>query len=383
MILWQAQNAAEIVARVAMIGDFLPAWKHADERPRLNTRTDWKRMAEPLALYFADVGISFANCETTLNSTGLDARPLDGLGDIVSAPDLCLEYLSAIHTGVVGIANNHAYDFRAKGVERTRSAIIADGLTPLGAGSTLETPPDVFVWNGPHNLRVGFWAAARATTNPATRTRAGVEPATVPRAQQALHQMRSRSVSISVALLHAGCLRTNYPSPEDVQLIDAIARSGFDVVAASHSHRISGAKIIHGANSRPAFCFYGLGSIVSGFVASPAEREGLVVVAALDSRGELARIEIEPVLLDQNGFGSIPSPAECDAVPKRFRELSAHITDGSYARRFHREISPGLVRLYVRDARRAFEQAGLRGIARRAGRLRMRHVRRLMHSVLP
>lgn len=383
MILWQSQKTPEIAARVAVVGDFLPAWKRADERPRFNAASAWKRMAEPLAPYLAEVGISFVNCESTLNAAGLDARPLDGLGDIVSAPGMCLEYLSAIHTGVVGIANNHAYDFGGPGVQRTRSAVMAGGFVPLGAGNTIETPPEVFVWDGPRNLRVGFWAAARATTNAATRTRAGVEPATALRAKQALHQIESRGASFSVALLHAGCLRTNYPSPEDLQLIDAIALAGFDVVAASHSHRISGAKIVHRAGTRPAFCLYGLGSIVSGFIASPPEREGLIVVAGLDSNGELARVEVRPMLLDENGFGAIPSRAECEAVLGRFRELSAHIADGSYVQRFHREISPGLVRLYMRDARRAFGQTGLRGIARKAARIRLRHVRRLIHSMLP
>jgi Bacterial capsule synthesis protein PGA_cap len=383
MILWQSHRATEIAARIAVVGDFLPAWKCAEKRPRLESSASWKEMAAGLANDFAGINISFVNLECTLNTAGLEPRQLDGLGDIVSAPDVCLEWLSSIRAGVIGIANNHAYDFGLQGIERTRAAIAARGLAPLGAGHRLETPPEVFVWNGPNDVRIGFWAAARAAAHLSTRTRAGIEPAGLRRAQQALQAIRSEGAGFCVALLHAGCLRTSYPSSEDLQLIDAIAHAGFDIVAASHSHRISGAKIVHRTNNRPAFCFYGLGSIVSGFIGSPPEREGLIVVAAFDSRGELVRIEIRPVLLDQNGFGAIPSPAECDALLKRFRELSAHITDGSYTHRFHSEISPGLVRLYIRDARKAFEQGGLQGIARKARRIRMRHVRRLVHSVLP
>lgn len=382
MILWQSNTGAEISARIAVIGDFLPAWKYGDQRPVCAAGL-WETMAARLESHFDGVTASFANLECALNTLELDARPLNGLGDIVSTSDDCLEYLAAIRACAVGIANNHAYDFGDQGVERTRSAIAASGITPLGAGCSLETPPEISVWRGPANVRVGFWAAAHAATPLSTRTRAGVEPATVPRARQALQQMKSQGARVSIALLHAGCLRTNYPSPEDLRLIDAFAGAGFDVVAASHSHRISGAKVVRRANQDPAFCFYGLGSIVSGFVASPAEREGLIVVAALNADGELVQIEVRPVLLDDGGFGTVPSGATRDALLDRFQQLSAHIADGSYARRFHREISPGLVRLYMRDARRALQQAGLRGIARKAGRVRLRHVRRLIRAVLP
>lgn len=383
MILWQSRTDAAIAARIAVIGDFLPAWKYAHERPQLGSASSWGKMAERLASHFGDVDASFVNLECTLNASGLQARPLNGLGDIVSAPDDCLEYLTAIRARAVGIANNHAYDFGDHGVDSTCSAIATRGFIPLGAGRNLEAPPEVFVWRGAENIGAGFWAAARATADAATRARAGVEPATVDRARRALQEMKSQGARFSVALLHAGCLRTNYPSPEDLRLIDALAHAGFDLVAASHSHRISGAKLILRPNHHPAFCFYGLGSIVSGFVASPAEREGLVAVAGLNADGELAQIEVRPLLLDNHGFGAVPSGAAAHALLDGFQQLSAHIADGSYARRFHREISPGLVHLYMRDARRALQQGGLRGIARKAGRVRLRHVRRLIHSVLP
>ncbi|MGH9733190.1 MAG: CapA family protein [Candidatus Acidiferrales bacterium] len=383
MILWQSDRNRTVVARVAIVGDFLPAWKFAAERPRLENDKDWQRMAQRLAPHFDDVTLSFVNCECPINTAGLAPRPLDGLGDIVSAPSTCLEYLAAIRASVVGIANNHTYDFGPAGVQRTRSAIVTRGFAALGAGHTLETAPEVFLWQGPQNIRVGFWAAARATSNPATPTRPGVEPATVKRAREALKQMNQCGAQFAIALLHAGCLRTSYPSPEDLQLMDAIAHAGFDVVAASHSHRISGAKSIGRDKRPPAFSFYGLGSIVSGFISSPVEGEGLIVVAALDGNADLARLELRPLLLDRHGFGTVPADAANEAVLDRFRRLSAPIADGSCARHFHAEISSGLVRLYARDTRRAFQQSGLRGILRKARRVRMHHLRRLMHSVLP
>ena len=153
------------------------------------------------------------------------------------------------------------------------------------------------------------------------------------------------------------------------------------MVAAAHAHRISGARLVENADAGPSFCFYGLGSIVSGLIASSLEREGLVVVAGFHSSGELARVEVRPVFLGESGFGEMPSPEIAGIILERFRELSAEIADGSWKRLFYRDVSPGLLRLHLRDARAAYAQSGLGGLFRKATRLRARHVQRLFHRV--
>jgi hypothetical protein len=108
----------------------------------------------------------------------------------------------------------------------------------------------------------------------------------------------------------------------------------------------------------------------------------LIVVAALDREGALVQIEVRPVLLGDSGFGEIPSPPMRHAILDRFTRISAAIADGSYERAFYRDMSNGLFRLYVRDAGRAFRQFGMRGLAEKASRVRMRHMKRLVHKVI-
>jgi hypothetical protein len=193
--------------------------------------------------------------------------------------------------------------------------------------------------------------------------------------------MKRGGAQFRVALLHAGCLRTNRPEPEDVELMDRLAREGFDVVAASHSHRISGYKKVAGDPGHPNFCFYGLGSIVSGYAGNAAEREGLVVVAGLNRDGRLARLEIRPVVLDESGFGSVPSAGASTGILKRFRELSRELCDGSFERVFYEEVGAGLGGLYARDVRAAFRSSGFTGMLRKARRVRVRHLKRLAYAV--
>jgi hypothetical protein len=129
---------------------------------------------------------------------------------------------------------------------------------------------------------------------------------------------------------------------------------------------------------RPNFSFYGLGSLVSGYVSCAAEREGVMVVAGLSATGQLVR----PVWLDEHGFGSVPGAAAKLEILERFRGLSAEVDDGSYERLFYHDVSPGLTRLYLRDARAEFRAAGIRGLAQKARRVRVRHVKRLVHKVI-
>jgi poly-gamma-glutamate synthesis protein (capsule biosynthesis protein) len=375
--LWRANSYAPVTTRIAIAGDFLPAGNLA----RL-AHCSWRDMAAPIMPHFADVSTTFANLECAVGVEGLSARSLNGIGQIVSTQPEALEYLAAINCHCIGIANNHAYDFGNAGINRTCDAISKRGPIPLGAGRSLKEAPQTFVWHGPGNLRVGFWAAAKAAHEIATHKLAGVEPATIDRATQAFEAMKQQGANFSVALPHAGCLRTNRPAPEDVSRLRAMTNCGFNVIAASHSHRISGFEKIFRPDGPPAHCFYGLGSIVSGYIASEFEREGLIVVAGFDASGDLAEIAVRPVYLSETGFGEVPSSEIAHIILHRFEALSVEISDGSYRAAFYREMSRGLLSLYLRDARSAFLESGVRGLARKATRLRIHHLKRLMHRVL-
>jgi hypothetical protein len=379
LTIWQAagNERPPVVARIAIAGDFLPAG-----RLTMASGASWQDMAQGIAPHFAGVGTTFANLEATLDAESLAPRPLIGLGQIVTAPAASLGYLQALHAQAVGIANNHSYDFGHAGVNHTRQAISSRGMIPLGAGNFIKERPETFLWQVPGGLRVGFWSAAKATSDYATHTARGVEPATPPRGLQALEEMDDRGAHLRIALIHAGCMRTNRPDPEDVRLLELLAKSGFDIVAASHSHRIGGYRRIARPQNREAFCFYGLGSLVSGYVTSPAESEGLIVVAGLGATGELLDLEVRPVSLDVSGFGQIPAARNAKAILQRFRDLSTEINDGSYEKSFYHDVSQGMAQLYLRDARAAFRSAGLRGLAHKARRVRLRHVKRLVYKVI-
>jgi hypothetical protein len=184
-----------------------------------------------------------------------------------------------------------------------------------------------------------------------------------------------------LALLHAGAEGTNYPDPEDAEFMEELAQMGFDVVAACHSHRISGYQTVRGKNGA-AHCFYGLGSLSSGVLYSPLEHEGILAGISLDASGAVCEVEAKPIYLDERGWGTAPSRQEGQKVLNRFQAISASIKDGSYRQQFYRDISRDMMGAQWRDVRIAFRRAGFRGILNKLTRMRPAHVRRLYHKSL-
>jgi hypothetical protein len=126
-VLWESASAAPIVARVAVAGDFLPAGRIA-----VSPTLSWREAGARLAPAFEGVSLSLVNLECAIDVDGLQPQPLSGIGEIVSAPAASLDYLPPAHARVVGLANNHSYDFGPIGVARTRQALACRGITPLG-----------------------------------------------------------------------------------------------------------------------------------------------------------------------------------------------------------------------------------------------------------
>jgi poly-gamma-glutamate capsule biosynthesis protein CapA/YwtB (metallophosphatase superfamily) len=374
MLVWEKDHTWPDY-RIAIAGDFLPA-----SGLQLPTHLTWDQLASSMREAFNPIDTAILNLECSINVGHCRPRRKLGLGDNFAASPDVLDFPRRLGAKVVGLANNHTCDYGDEGLERTRRAILDAGLIPLGITSSLSESPDVATIKLHSGLCVGFWAAARHLPELAARNKPGVEPATRQRGRDALAALRACGSTLNIAFLHAGLEHSNRPDPDDVGLMDDLAKMGFDIVAASHSHRISGHRHIRRTDGSSAFCFYGLGSISSGVLYSPLEREGLAVVAGFRPNGEISRIEAHPVYLEESGWGTIPDPATADVILHRFVSLSQEIRDGSYRQHFYRETGKGLFGRQFRDMRAAFENGGFHGLASKLGRVRLRHLTRALHK---
>jgi len=375
MLVWKNDDR-EAVCCFGIAGDFLPACGLSPVGGE-----SWSGPARRVAPRFDGLDFSIVNLECPVGVEGIPPKVKASLGDSFTAQTECLDYLDSLKASVVGIANNHLYDYGRAGAERTLDRA-QERLSVCGFGRTLEEPPSVCIREGGGGVPVGIWAAARNLPDAATRNSMGIEPATRERAAKVLAYMAGRNVQCRVAFLHAGAEGTNYPDPDDAEFMEELARMGFNVIAACHSHRISGYQTVRGKNGNPAHCFYGLGSLSSGVLYSPLEHEGIVAAISLDASGGVSAVEARPIYLDERGWGRVPSTQESATILDRFKKISASIQDGSYRQTFYRDMSRDLVGTQWRDVRVAFRRAGLRGIFQKLTRMRPAHVRRLYHKGL-
>jgi len=377
MLLWNDPSSA-VFTRFAIAGDFLPA---SGLKP-VSTQT-WSEMARPLVEAFAELDFSLVNLESPVNVGSLPPRIKPSLGDSFSAPQEALDYLRALKCKVVSLANNHTYDYDSSGVAATEAALKAAGIIPLGISQNLEEPPSVYVLKVGDATRVGIWCSALALRECATKSSAGVEPATIERGKAALSLLKSQGATSCVAFLHAGAEGTNRPDPGAVKLMDSLAHEGFDLIAACHSHRTSGfADIPRQSSPYPAFCFYGLGSLSSGVLYSASEREGLLAVIGLNSEGRIASVEAKPIYLTSPGWGTIATQEQAESILSSFLTVSREILDGSYEHGFYSDAGRHFLQAQWRDLTLAFNRAGLRGVLSKVRRLRVGHLRTLFHSSL-
>jgi capsule synthesis protein PGA_cap len=374
--LVEPQTGDRVVDRLAIAGDYMPA-----RLPGAESEGSARAMADRVAPLVEDVSWLVVNLECPIGVDGLKPAPKPGGGDAMSSAPAALGYLPPLRVAAAGLANNHMYDFGPEGVVRTRGALEAAGVPCLGAGRTTSDAPEVAILDGAS--RIGLWNAANATLWPAGERSEGVEPLTPERGREALRKMDELGATFRAALVHAGLEGTNRPDPADKDLLDELVGAGFDLVAACHSHRISGAQAIARDGRGTALALHGLGSLSSSVSYSELEREGLVVVAGLDGAGRLVEAEVRPVALADDGWGEVPSAAAAEAMATRFRAVSREIEDGSFRTAFYDDMSSGLVRRQLRDAVRAYRNAGARGLVAKLRRARLKHLRRLLFKLAP
>jgi len=376
MLIWEKAGLTP-ACRVAIAGDFLPAGGL-----QLPPGKNWRDIADDLRPRFEKSHVTLLNLECCVDVGEAKAVTKMGLGDSFAANSEVLDFFSLPGTKIAGLANNHIFDFGTDGVASTKASLEARGLLPLGIAHNLQEPPDIRVIETPGGPRIGIWAAARHLPELATPKKSGVEPATERRAQEALKHLKAQEAKLTVAFLHAGLERTNRPDPDDVALMDELTHLGFDIVTACHSHRISGHMRIERNSGNSAFCFYGLGSVSSGVIYSDLEREGLIVIIDAAVSGEIARVQVYPIHLEETGWGRIPLLPDAYRILQRFLDLSEELKTGTYKQAFYQDLKGDLSRSVIRNIQVAAQKGGVRGLASKIGRIRMRHLNRLLHSEL-
>ena len=200
---------------------------------------------------------------------------------------------------VLGLANNHILDYGERGLVETIESLDECGIPHAGAGRNLKEAgqPALVDVDG---LRLAVLSAADARWQAASEASAGVFPARPGLLRERVRDAQAYADEVVVSI-HAGIEFVPVPSPMQLKLADMCLEEGVRVVSFHHSHCIGGVQ-----RERRGVVFFATGNYVFPKALRapyPAWSRGAAWRVDLPtSRQDMPRVEVRPVLLNQDGL---------------------------------------------------------------------------------
>ncbi len=167
--------------------------------------------------------------------------------------------LDEIGVDLVGLANNHVYDYGEEALLDTFDTLEEDGMPYIGAGRNLAEAkqPVYFIANG---RKIGIVAATqieRSTlyTKEATDTSPGVLRTLDPEKFAGVIEEADQNSDVVIAYVHWGTEGSSFYQADQVELANAYVEAGADVIIGGHTHCLQGAAFIEDVP-----VFYSLGN---------------------------------------------------------------------------------------------------------------------------
>jgi poly-gamma-glutamate synthesis protein (capsule biosynthesis protein) len=220
---------------------------------------------------------------------------------------------------VLGLANNHILDYGKRGLVETIEALDECGIPHVGAGRNLKEAgqPALVDVDG---LRLAVLSAADARWQAASEASAGVFPARPGLLRERVRNAQDCADEVVVSI-HAGMEFMPVPSPMQLKLADMCLEEGVRVVSFHHTHCIGGVQ-----QERRGVVFFATGNYVFPKTLGapyPAWSRGAAWRVDLPtSRQEMPRVEVRPVLLNEDGLPEEATVEQAEEILRRVEQLS-------------------------------------------------------------
>lgn len=228
----------------------------------------------------------------------------------------------------LSLANNHTFDFGARGFLDTLANLSAWGLGTSGAGVDAQEASRPFI------ARVGSTEVCILSFAAYPVDRTGFDGRKIARATSdkpgtlwlddaglATAAQRYSPLSFNIALVHGGEEWSTLPNAEQSRLYTALVRAGADLVIGSHPHVLQGMDSVQGS-----LIAYSLGNFLFPGMEGTDGGEDSVILKLGVYRGKIRFVQARPVRIR----GASVRLAEGDATRLRLfrlsRELAARVT---------------------------------------------------------
>lgn len=255
---------------------------------------------------FKTADLRIVNLETPISTKGL---PEPGRSHVFNAPPGSVAVLAELGVQAAVLANNHAMDMGAAGLDETIKTLTAAGIMTTGAGKDVNSAMSAALFRA-GKLRIALVAGNEV---PDERLFAGDQKPGIARGSALpaiVAQLKTRA-DIVIVSVHWGIEYHPYASPEQIALARQLVRSGASVVFGHHPHSVQGVE------SGPGYVVaYSLGNFLFGSTNPYQSQNALLLVEFDESRKTLVEARFIPLQGEYRRAGHVPellSQAESQA----------------------------------------------------------------------
>ncbi len=185
------------------------------------------------------------NNEFTYSTRG---TPLEGKPFTFRADPTRVSLLEAMGVDIVGLANNHVWDYGEIALEDTLLTLQEAGMPYVGAGEDIDEAEEItyFIMNG---RKIAICAATQIErsldyTKEATETRAGVLKTLDPTKFVAVLEEANEKADYVIAFVHWGTEGDEAYGSDQYALAKAFVDAGADAIIGGHTHCLQGISYI-------------------------------------------------------------------------------------------------------------------------------------------
>ena len=257
------------------------------------------------------IDLMWVNCESCFSDRG---EPLPGKLYKFRAKTANVRYFADLGVDIVGLANNHVFDYGEQSFVDTLEALESAGIPYVGAGRNIAAA-QAPVYLRANGLTVAYVAASRAEkfqfTPEATDTAPGILLCYDNDRFIASIREAASHADFVIALPHWGIERSAEPEEDQIESAHAYIDAGADAVMGAHTHCLQGIEFYRG---RPII--YSLGNFwFDGYKGLTVVAELQLTTASEDDGRRNARLVLHP------GWQSMAFTAWIDAPDDRASAL--------------------------------------------------------------
>lgn len=246
-------------------------------------------MGEALG-YIKSADISFVNLECPLTKGG---QSIKKSGPSLRSSASTASILAKAGFTLVGLANNHVFDYGQKGLQDTLNAFDSLGIPVVGAGMDLSVAQQPFITEE-KGVKVAIIAIAEHEFNQSEKNRAGSAPIDPIYNFQQIKQAQAKA-DIVIVTLHGGNEYFPYPRPGLRKLCRFYIDLGVNAVICHHPH-VPGAYEYY--QNKPIV--YSLGNFIFDVVNPPKEWEFGYMASLLFDSGNKTLLKLELIPYQQS-----------------------------------------------------------------------------------